>query len=104
MVKKSGEISLLTGMAWWFITVVIVKRQMSLCLKVRIKFSSCLKVIRNGIQVSQDSGVSISRVPGLWAVPGLRTAAMNTGGPRVNSLQCLSICWSTNSASPEQQR
>jgi len=46
-------------------------RPMSLCLKVRIKSSLCLKVSRNGIQVSQDYGVSISRVPGLWVVPGL---------------------------------
>ena len=46
-------------------------RPMSLCLKVRMKSSLCLKGTRNGIQVSQDYGVSISGDPGLWVVPGL---------------------------------
>ncbi len=46
-------------------------RPLSLCLKGSIKSSLCLKVSRHGIQVSQDYGVSITRVPGLWAVPGL---------------------------------
>ena len=46
-------------------------RPMSLCLKVRINYSLCLNVSKNGIHVSQDYGVGISRVPGCWVVPEL---------------------------------
>ena len=52
---------------------------MFLCIKVRINYSLCVEVSRNGIQVSQDYGVGISRVPGLWVVPGLAIASFSLG-------------------------
>jgi hypothetical protein len=69
-------VMLMDGLLKW--DLMLGDHPMSLCPKVRINCSLCLKVSRNGIQVSQDYGDGISRVPGLWVVPGLAATERNT--------------------------